>query len=104
MSGLVQIFVARAKLSGFRRRAHRIEGDGIDSSEAKLVTDAGEKNLAAPGIDDLTGVRPIPYQPVGMAQPAMSPAAGDQQRSLRRRRPWHGTARDVSSLGVRQET
>ena len=71
MSGLIQVFVARATLSGFRRLGHGIEGGEIDPFEAKLVADAC-KNPLAPQIEHLDRRAAIPYQPVGMAQLAMS--------------------------------
>src|ERR1700720_1210764 len=96
MSRLVQIFVARAKFSGLRGRAHSIEGGGIDSFEAKLVADAGEKNLAAPGIEhlDRRAADPVPAGGHGAAGDERL-AAHDQQRSGRRWRPWHGATRGL---------
>src|ERR1700675_705151 len=95
ISGLVQIFVAHAKLSGLRGRAHSIEGGGIDLFEAKLVADAGEKNLAAPGIEHLDR-RAADREPAGRhgATGDECLAARDKQRSGRHWGPWHGAARD----------
>src|SRR5580692_7049038 len=95
MLDLIQIFAACAKLSGFRRRAHGVEGGGIDPFEAKLVADAGEKNPLAPGIEhlDRRAADPVPAGRHGATSDERL-AAGDQQRSGRRRWPWHGAARD----------
>src|ERR1700730_14475882 len=95
MSGLVQIFVARAKLSSLGGRAHGIEGGRIDLFEAKLVADAGEKSPLAPGIEhlDRRAADPVPASWHG-ATGDKRLAARDQQRSGRRRRPWHGATRD----------
>src|SRR3984893_11925374 len=93
MSGLIQEFVACAKLSGFRRRAHGIEGGGIAPFEAKLVAYASKKNLAAPGIEhfDRRAADPVPAGRHGATSDERL-AARDQQRSGRRRRPWAGGA------------
>src|ERR1700726_4377786 len=95
MSGLIEEFVPRDKLSRLGGRAQSIEYHRIDSFEAKLVGDAGEKNLLAPGIEhlDRRAADPVPAGRHGATGDERL-TARDEQRSGRRRRPWHGAARD----------